>query len=243
MPFKVHAAQDLEGLSPGATVQFTLNVGKENSYAEHIQVQQYRGLEVDPLTARRLRLMNEAIEQSPAGVAAGESPEKPLALGDSVPDFVLLDQNGRRTAFSKFAGQTIVLNFVYTRCSLPEFCFRSSNTFRQVQKRFRPQLGTQLILLTVSFDPAHDQPDVLRKYAAIWKADLRTWHFLTGTAPEVRRVCDLFGMDVFQDEGLMNHSLHTAVIDRSGKLVANIEGNQFTAKQLGDLVETVMDQD
>ena len=34
----------------------------------------------------------------------------------------------------------------------------------------------------------------------------------------------------------MNHSLHTAVIDRAGTLVANIEGNQFTSDQLGDLV-------
>ena len=45
----------------------------------------------------------------------------------------------------------------------------------------------------------------------------------------------------FPDEGLMDHSLHTALIDRQGKLVANIEGNQFTAAQLGDLTETVLD--
>ena len=38
----------------------------------------------------------------------------------------------------------------------------------------------------------------------------------------------------------MNHSLHTAIIDRQGKLVANIEGNQFTADQLGDLTQTVL---
>jgi len=38
----------------------------------------------------------------------------------------------------------------------------------------------------------------------------------------------------------MNHSLHTAIIDRRGKLVTNIEGNQFTPDQLGDLVQTVL---
>jgi protein SCO1/2 len=38
----------------------------------------------------------------------------------------------------------------------------------------------------------------------------------------------------------MNHSLHTAVIDRTGKLVANIEGNQYSPEQLGDLVQTVL---
>jgi protein SCO1 len=56
----------------------------------------------------------------------------------------------------------------------------------------------------------------------------------------VRRVCEMFGVEFFQDEGLMNHSSRTAVIDRRGTLMANIEGNEFTSKQLGDLVETVL---
>jgi protein SCO1/2 len=47
-------------------------------------------------------------------------------------------------------------------------------------------------------------------------------------------------VDFFPDEGLMNHSSHTAVIGRDGTLVANLEGNQFTAAQLGDLVDTVL---
>jgi hypothetical protein len=42
------------------------------------------------------------------------------------------------------------------------------------------------------------------------------------------------------DEGLMIHALHTVVIDRQGKLVANLEGNEFTADQLGDLIQTVV---
>jgi len=47
-------------------------------------------------------------------------------------------------------------------------------------------------------------------------------------------------VDFFPDEGLMNHSIRTAVIDRQGTLVANIEGNQYSAAQLGDLVETTL---
>jgi len=39
----------------------------------------------------------------------------------------------------------------------------------------------------------------------------------------------------FSNEGLLDHSLHTVIINREGYLVANIEGNQFTATQLGDV--------
>ena len=52
----------------------------------------------------------------------------------------------------------------------------------------------------------------------------------------------LFGVDSFPAEGLFSHNSRTAVIDRRGTLVANIEGNQYTAAQLGDLVQSVLDQ-
>ncbi len=56
---------------------------------------------------------------------------------------------------------------------------------------------------------------MLAKYAATWKAEPKSWHFLTGTLPEVQAVCRQFGLNVWQDEGLFSHSLHTLVIDRS----------------------------
>ena len=96
------------------------------------------------------------------------------------------------------------------------------------------------MLLSVTFDPLNDQPDVLTRYARIWKADPKIWRFLTGPVADVQRLCSIFGAGSWPDEGLLTHSLHSAVIDREGKLVANIEGNRYTAQQLGDLVETVM---
>ena len=43
-----------------------------------------------------------------------------------------------------------------------------------------------------------------------------------------------------QDEALLVRSFRTVVIDRHARLASNIEGNDFTARQLGDLVETMM---
>jgi protein SCO1/2 len=49
-------------------------------------------------------------------------------------------------------------------------------------------------------------------------------------------------MAFYPDEALYVHSFHTVVIDRKGELAANLEGNEFTAKQLGDLTQTVMER-
>ena len=232
MPFEVRRRNDLDGLIPGAVVEFTLVVGQKSSHAERIRLVRYQSVEPDPLAASRLRLLTEI---------AGAAPRKALAIGEPVPDFRLTDQKGRSVRLSDMRGKVVAVSFVYTSCALPDFCLRIANNFGVLQKRFKAQLGRDLVLLTVTFDPVRDTPEVLARYASRWDADPASWHFLTGPAPDVQRVCRLFGVDFFPDEGLMNHSLHTAIIDRQGKMVANIEGNQFSAAQFADLTEAVLD--
>jgi len=70
----------------------------------------------------------------------------------------------------------------------------------------------------------------------------RLLRFLTGSTSDIAHVCASFGVDFFPDEGLMDHSPHTAIIDPAGKLVVNLEGNEYSAEQLGDLVQTVLDR-
>jgi len=233
MPFDVHDAKELDGVLPGMMVAFTLVVESGSSYAEHIQVRPYETVEQDPFTARRLKLLNRISNPD-------ASTSKTLAIGAGVPDFTLIDQAHRHISLSQYAGKVVALNFIYTSCALPNFCYRSANNFGVLQRRFKEQLGRDLVLLTVTFDPQRDRPEQLAQYAENWKADPKTWHFLTGDVPDIERVTGMFGMDYFPEEGLMSHSLHTAIIDRHGKLVANIEGNRFTADQLGDLVKTVL---
>ena len=160
--------------------------------------------------------------------------------GQTVPDFTLTDQTGQRVSLSRFAGKVVGVTFIYTSCPLPDFCFRLSNNFERLQKRFATKMGSDLVLLSISFDPVHDTPEVLAKYASTWKADPNSWHFLTGTPAEVKPVCRRFGLNFWPDEGSLAHSLHTLVIDREGKLAANFEGNQFSAEQLGDFVDATL---
>jgi protein SCO1 len=230
MPFEVRDAKDLQGVQPGAIVEFILTVGSSTSYASRIVVRRYQTVEKDPKAAQRLAVMKK--------MAGLSSP--PLAVGGKVPDFTLIDQRKRRVSLSSLAGKVVALNFIYTRCALPQFCLRVTNNFGALQKRFQKELGRDLVLLTVTFDPERDTPEVLAQYASQWNADPNTWRFLTGPVPDVRKVCAMFGVDFFPDEGLLNHSLRTVVLDRRGVIVASIEGNQYSPEQLGDLVSTTL---
>lgn len=77
-------------------------------------------------------------------------------------------------------------------------------------------------------------------YANTWKASWSSWCFLTGAPADIHAVASCFGMDFWNNEGFLTHTFHTVIIDRDGRLAANLEGNHFTASQLGDLVETVL---
>jgi protein SCO1/2 len=231
MAFHVKEAAELKGVAPGAKVEFTLVVDNGSTWIEQLRTVDYWSAERDPEQAHRLSLIESILNKSIA---------QQLKPGDTVPDFTLTDEENHPIRLSQFRGKVIAMNFVYTRCPLPDYCFRLSNNLAQVQKRFTADLGRNLILLTITFDPVRDTPDVLAKYARIWNADLKAWHFLTGPLPEVQHVCGLFGVAAWQDEGILTHSLHTAIIDRQGKLAANIEGNTYTVKQLGDLVQEII---
>jgi protein SCO1 len=231
MPFHVKDAASLKGLAPGEKVEFTLVVDKDSSWIEQLHAVEFWSPERDPEQAHRLALI-ESI--------AGKSQGHQIAVGQPVPDFTLTGLDNRPTSLSRFSGKVVALNFVYTRCPLPDYCFRLSNNLAQLQKRFIDRLGPDLILVTITFDPVRDTPAVMSNYAHIWNADVKSWHFLTGPLADVQRVCGMFGVAAWQDEGVLTHSLHTVVIDRNGRLAANIEGNSYTAKQLGDLVEEVM---
>ena len=232
MPIPVREAKALAGLKPSMFVDFTLIVEKDRSWAENVRVHEYENLAQEPLLVRRLQMLARLDKSNPLPA--------PLPIGAPVSDFTLTDQTGQRVKLSKFAGKVVAVTFIYTSCPLPDYCFRLSNNFGRIQKRFAGRMGRDLVLLSISFDPVHDSPEVLAKYARTFKADPNSWRFLTGTPDEVKAVCRMFGLNFWPDEGTLAHSLHTLVIDREGKLAANFEGNQFSAEQLGDFVETTL---
>ena len=229
MSLSVPDRKAFDSLTRGAFIDFTLVVTSNSSHAENVRIRRYESAEREPAKASRLRAFDEALR----GV-------RRLEVGQSVPDFALVDQQSRPVHLRQFVGKVVAINFIYTRCALPEYCYRSSNNFGVLQKQFQKQLGKDLILLSITFDPVHDQPDALRTYAKTWKAEADNWRFLTGPVSDVQRVCDLFGVTFVPDEGLFIHSVRTAIVGRDGKMVANLEGNEFTAKQVADLLDSLL---
>jgi len=233
MTFPVHSAAAMDGLKPGMMIDFKLDVRKDAAYVEQIRVHRYENTAQEPMAARQLEILD-------AATAPPSRASPTLVIGQAVPDFTLIDQRRKSVAVSAFKGKVLAITFIYTRCPLPNFCFRMSNNFGVLHQRFADRMDKDLVLLSITFDPEHDQPETLADYARTWAKDDRGWHFLTGRADEVKNICREFGVNAWQDEGFLTHSLHTVIVDRQGRVAANLEGNEYTSKQLGDMVEAVL---
>ncbi len=235
MTFPVRSAEAFDGLKPGMMIDFKLDIRKNAAYAEQIRIHAYENTAQEPMAARQLEILD----------AATSTPirhEPLLQVGEAVPDFTLIDQKRRNVRLSALQGRVVAITFIYTRCPLANFCFRMSNNFGVLQRRFADRMEKDLVLLGISFDPEYDQPETLADYARTWTKDSKGWHFLTVPSADVKNLCGEFGVNLWQDEGLLTHSLHTVILDRQGRIAANVEGNEYSAKQLGDLVEAVMNR-
>jgi protein SCO1/2 len=215
MAFHVAPKENVSALAPGTRLDFDLRVSKHTTIAQNLK----------PRVAK-LEANGQEIRV--------EIPANKVALGGTIPDFTLTDQSGRAVHLSDFHGRVIAVDFIYTRCPLPDVCPRLSANFAYVSKRLR---GRDLELLSITIDPQYDTPAVLSEYAHRYQGDGESWRFLTGSGDQIRDVAGLFGLVYWSEEGSITHTSATAIIGRDGKLKAMIEGSSYRPDQLRDLIE------
>jgi protein SCO1/2 len=109
--------------------------------------------------------------------------------------------------------------------------------FAELQRRIQsdPALADRVHLVSVSFDPAHDTPEVIAKHARARGADPRTWSYLTGTPQAIDHFTSRFGVSaILENDSVasITHNLRTAVIDPRGRLVTVHSGNEWTVDEL-----------
>ncbi len=227
MPLTVKDLSLLRGLKAGDAVRFELRVTKDDSWVSVIHKIERR--ESNP--TRDGQDAKQVSENKNADV---------LAIGEAVPDFTLVDQDGKRFHLRDFRGQAVVVTFIYTRCPLPNFCPLMSRNFASLQERFSKNFPRKARLVSNSFDPQFDTPQVLQGYSHLYDADAKVWTFATGTPQEIDRVTGAFGLIRESANGLINHDLRTALISPEGKLVHIWRSNVWTPFEVQRMVQETL---
>jgi len=133
--------------------------------------------------------------------AGGERPLEQLGDFGSVPDFTLVERSERRVTRNDLLGRVWVVNFFYATC--PNTCPLQSAKMARLQQDFADEPDMRLV--SISVDPKHDSPDVLRAYAQRFGAASERWLFLTGDKAAIYRLAqDGFHLSVV-DPGAAPH--------------------------------------
>jgi protein SCO1 len=178
----------------------------------------------------------------PGGDKANAKPSAELhipAAGDEVPDFQFTNQSGRRISLKQYRGRVLFVTFIYTRCPFPDYCPRVGAQFAQLNQQLAadPALAGKTHLLCVSFDPAHDTPKVLRDYGFLMVHSrqpevFERWEFAVPRADDLPQIADYFALAYKPENGLITHSLSTAVIGPDGKIVSWYHGSEWQVSEL-----------
>ncbi len=231
MPFKLKEDWPFEVLTPGDQITATLVVDGSSSWLEDVVITQ-----------------ESAGPDTKAADGIGEA--KP---GDEVPQFDLVNQDGKRIKIADYRGKALALTFIYTRCPVPEYCTLMSDNFAEIDRQMQ-KLGDayqKTHLLSISIDPEYDQPAVLRSYGAAHtgrysEEKFDHWELATGNKDQVKGIAQFFGMRYYHDtqsgQEQIIHSLRTAIIAPDGKVFKVYRGNEWKpdeiVKDLKSLAET-----
>ena len=148
-------------------------------------------------------------------------------VGEAAPDFSLYDQNGRVVQGSRFRGRQIMLNFIFSRCPVPTMCPAATAKMISVQRLAREAGVRDLELVSITLDPLHDTPGVLREYAAVRGIDTSNFSFLTGPEGAIRDLLTQFGVITQLQGDILQHTLATLLIDPQGRIAHRTDGSQW----------------
>ncbi len=232
MPFTLKDRAALDDIKPGDSVDATLRVTEVNG-----AVNDYELLNL-AVVARASRPM--VLDISRGKVQLRERPRQ-LEVGDTVPDFAMTTQEGKVVKLSELRGNVVALTFIYTRCPIPDFCPLMDRKFADLAQKastFRAR-SQHNRLISLSFDPEHDKPDILRKHAQIRGATPPLWTYAVATHDELDKIAAPLGLMYEPGTNEIAHNLSTAVIDPQGKLARLDVGKDRNRWETSDMLKTI----
>jgi protein SCO1/2 len=136
-----------------------------------------------------------------------------------LPEVPLQDQDGTVFSFAAYRGRLLLVDFIYTRC--PTVCRTLGDSLRHIQERLPEDIrGREVVLLSISFDPLHDNPEELRHYGEHYGADGISWRLARPLLPaDTERLLNAFGVVAIPDgAGGFEHNAALHLVNRSGRL-------------------------
>jgi protein SCO1/2 len=134
------------------------------------------------------------------------------------PKFELVNQDNVKISNETYKGKVYVLEFFFTTC--PTICPKMNLSMLEIEKTFfgNPNFG----IVSISIDPEHDTPAVLKSHRELLGVKSSNWNFLTGDRKYIfdlsNKGFNLYAGQNSQVKGGFEHSGLFALIDKNGTI-------------------------
>lgn len=163
--------------------------------------------------------------------------------GEYLPQFALFNQFGEVVTPQEFVGKYVVMNFIFTRCTVVTMCPAGTTRMSELQELVAEKgLADKVQFVTITFDPSHDSPGILKMYADAYGIEHQNYHFLTGEQQPINDLTRQFGITTKEEDGTINHSMATVLVDRKGRIVYWRPGSRWTTKDFVNRI-TALEKD
>lgn len=162
-------------------------------------------------------------------------------------DYTLLDQDSTVVTFpDNYTGKVMLVGYVYTNC--PDICPMITYNMRDVQERMGDH--EDFLLISVSFDPERDTPNILSRYAKNFKLNEENWRLLTGDSQEVRSLLEKLEVTTvktptrFSENNdpiyFIDHTDKVSLIDKEGKVRQSYFGSELDSEEVIEDIQTLL---
>ncbi|MEX0323729.1 MAG: SCO family protein [Puniceicoccaceae bacterium] len=153
------------------------------------------------------------------------------AVGEYLPRFSLYDSDGSLFQSESLKGNYVVMNFIFTRCANPVMCPAATARMVELQEMAEAEGIADFHQVSVTLDPAYDTPGIFRAYAQDKGIDTSTFHLLGGSVDVCNDLKKQMGVLSEPDEQeIIRHTMSTALIDPTGKIIYRIPGSMWSPK-------------
>lgn len=221
MDFPVKDTNELAGISPSDEISFKLVVRENGDWVEGVHFIAHR------------------VENVTNNTYVFHVPSAELEPGDLLPDYEFTTENGGKIRFSAFRGQVVAFTFFFTSCPLPDYCPRMSKNFSEARKLILAitNAPANWQLLSISFDPGFDTPEMLTGYANFYRGeDTNRWLFAVASTNTLAGIAPRLDLMVIRNSMGVTHNLRTVVLDPQGRIFRQFDGNQWTPEELADAI-------
>ena len=163
-------------------------------------------LGVNAMGALATGLVHASTQAPAAAPAAPVDPTRAETMRRHFPNVPLQTHDGRSVHFydDLVKGKKVLINFTFTSCT--GTCPRTSANLARLQDLLGDRIGRDIFIISLSIDPEHDTPAVLKEYAGNFNAR-PGWTFATGRIEDINTIRRKLGLydspDITQHMGLL----------------------------------------